>query len=410
MYRAALASLPLLWSIAAGAATPEFGGQLMPIFTFQKQNSQGPAALAARLSPGIVALPATSLAVEAELRASGHGLTAVATQREERPEGGPPHSHGWINELYASGGGDTWQFSAGKKIVGWDVGYGFRPNDVVQQETRRLLLPTTLEGRPLAMAEHFDATTAWTVVVVNPTRTRAQRAAEEPALAGRLYRRAGAVDAYAFARWGAHTHGSAGAALAWVAGESVELHASYRWLVAADTLAIAPATVGLVGSDPWLPSDVRHASQALVGGTWTNAEQWSLLAEAWWDGTALSDSRWDSWDARNRQLAALADRPAPAGAIAGNLAWQANAFNASASLRRANLFARVSWKHEKWEPAVDVLLTPADGGRAITASLGWQGDRWRLDAGWRRYGGPGDAVLAQLPTRSTAYAAALWSF
>ena len=28
-----------------------------------------------------------------------------------------------------------WQWSAGKKVLSWDVGYGFRPNDVVQQET-----------------------------------------------------------------------------------------------------------------------------------------------------------------------------------------------------------------------------------------------------------------------------------
>ena len=46
----------------------------------------------------------------------------------------------------------------------------------------------------------------------------------------------------------------------------------------------------------------------------------------------------------------------------------------------------------------------------ITASLAWQGDRVRIDAGWRESGGPADAVLAQLPTRRTAYLAATWAF
>ena len=410
MRRAALVSLATCCAPAAGAAAPEFGGQVMPIVSDQRPNGQGPLAQAASLTPGIVAPPASSLAVEAELRASGHGLTAVATQREERPEGGALRSHGWVNEFYAAGGGDVWQFSAGKKIVGWDVGYAFRPNDVVQQETRRLLLPTTLEGRPLVMAERFDASSAWTFVVVNPSKPRAQRGAEEPAFAARVYRRAGAVDGYAFVRWGTHTRGSAGAALSWVASESVEAHVSYRWLDGADTLAIDPAASGLVRSNPWLDTSVRQASQALVGGTWTNAEQWSVLAEAWWDGTALSDAQWDAWNARNRLLGALVGTPAPASAIGGNLAWQANAFNASSSLRRANVFGRVSWKHEQWEPALDLLLTPADHGRIVTASLGCQGDRVRLDAGWRYYGGPDDAVLAQLPSRSTAYVAATWPF
>jgi hypothetical protein len=46
----------------------------------------------------------------------------------------------------------------------------------------------------------------------------------------------------------------------------------------------------------------------------------------------------------------------------------------------------------------------------VTGSLGWQGDRVRLDAGWRVYGGPVDAVLAQVPARRIGYVAATWSF
>jgi len=136
-----------------------------------------------------------------------------------------------------------------------------------------------------------------------------------------------------------------------------------------------------------------------------------LLAEAWWDGTAPSNAQWDDWNQRNRQLAALAGvNPTLAGAVAGNLAWQTEAFSASTNLRRANLFARLSWQRDKWQPAIDVLYTPADSGRVVTATLGWQGDRWRIDAGMRLYGGPSDAVLAQLPTRRIAYLAGTWAF
>mgnify|MGYP000585430599 CR=1 FL=1 len=40
--------------------------------------------------------------------------------------------------------------AAGRKVVSWDVGFGFRPNDLVQQEARRAsLLPSALQGRPL---------------------------------------------------------------------------------------------------------------------------------------------------------------------------------------------------------------------------------------------------------------------
>jgi hypothetical protein len=400
---------------ALGIAGFEFSGQLRPQWQDEQANTRGPLAQAVSLSPGIAVLPASGATLETELRASGHGLSGTATLQQQRLEGQPVHSSAWVNELYASGDAMGWQFSAGKKVVAWDVGYGFRPNDFVAQEARRTLLATTTIGRPVLTAEHFDASTAWSFVIVNPTKPQAQRGAEEPALAMRVYQRDGAVDWHGFARLGAHTGGSVGAAAAWVASDSVELHASARYLHAADTLTLDTAAVdasptGLVRSNPWIDATVRHAAQALVGGTWTNSEQLSVLAEAWWDGTALSNAQWDAWNARNRQLGALAGTPAPLAAVAGNLAWQGSAFGAASNLRRANLFARLSWTHDKWQPAFDVLYTPADAGRIVTASLAWQGDRLRIDGGLRTYGGPGGAVLAQVPTRRIAYLAGTWAF
>jgi hypothetical protein len=401
------------WALAASAALgagPDISGQVRPIVTHVQAAALGPVAQADGPVPGLVAPPASSLALETELRAGGFGITAVGTARQQRPEHAATSSSGWMNELYWSGGRGGWQFAVGKRIVAWDVGYGFRPNDFVEQEARRLLLATTPSGRPLAMAEYFDASTAVSLVWVNPNQPRERLGAQEPALAARVYQRDGAIDWHGFARWGAHTGGSVGAALAWVAGDSLELHASVRWLDAADTVAIDPAASGLVRSNPWQPASIRHAAQALVGGTWTNADQLSLLAEAWWDGTAPSNAQWNAWNARNAQLAGFIGGPAPAAAVAGNLAWQATGLTASSNLRRANLYARLSWTWDKWQPAIDLFVTPADRGRVVTASLGWQGDRLRLDAGWRTVGGPSAAILPQTPTRRTVYAAATWTF
>ena len=200
-----------------------------------------------------------------------------------------------------------------------------------------------------------------------------------------------------------------------MASDSVELHASARLLARADTLAIDPglAAGALASTNPWQPASVSRPVQALVGGTWTNEAQLSVLVEAWWDGTALSDRQWDDWAVRNRALARIAVDPPPglpAQAIAGNIAMQATAFTASTNLRRANLCARASWQFDKWQPVIDMLYTPADRGRIVTASLGWQGDRVRIDAGVRVYGGPSDALLAQVPTRRIAYIAGTWPF
>jgi len=413
---AGLLALAHVFAGAAHAAEPEFSGQLRPQWIDQRANERGPLAAADALRPGTAPLPASGAIAEAELRASAHvagiGITSVATLQAQHYEGGATQSRAWFNELYASGEAGGWQFSAGKKIVAWDVGYGFRPNDFVEQEVRRTLLSITPEGRPVLTAEHFDASTAWTFVLVNPTKDHDDRGADEPALAARVYHRDGALDWHGFARWGVRTGASAGAALAWVAGDSLELHASARYLVRADTLAIDPAAgtgAGLVSTNPWQAASASHTGQALIGGTWTNEQQISLLAEAWWDGTAPSDSQWDTWNARNGRLMSLAG-VAPTGAVAGNLAWQASAFGAASNLRRTNLFARLSWQYDKWQPAIDMLYTPADAGRIVTTSIGWQGDRVRIDAGARVYGGPSSAVLAQVPTRRIVYVAGTWTF
>jgi hypothetical protein len=395
---------------APGLAQTEMGGQVRLQWIGQQASSSGPLAQAEALRSGTAAPPASGGALETELRASGHGLTGIATLQQQRQEHSEWASRAWVNELYASHDGGAWQFSAGKKIVAWDVGYGFRPNDLVQQEERRPLISRTLEGRPLLMAEHFSADTAWSWVWVNTTASAEQTGAQEPALAARFYQRDGAVDWHGFARAGARTGASLGGAVAWVASDALELHGSLRYATRVDSKAIDPDARGLVASNPWLPQTEYDVTQLLLGGTWTHASQLSLLAEAWWDGTAPSDAQWNAWAQRNSQLLALAGLGAPAAKVAGNLAWQAEAFGVSPSLRRENVFLRLSWQMDAWLPALDMLYTPADQGRVMTASLSWQGDRVQVQGGLRVYAGPADAVLMQLPASGMAYVASTWAF
>jgi len=94
--------------------------------------------------------------------------------------------------------------------------------------------------------------------------------------------------------------------------------------------------------------------------------------------------------------------------VAGNLGWQGQSF-AGQNLRRGNLYLRGAWDHEGWQPVLDMLYTPADGGRVVTASLAWQGNQLHLDGGVRLYGGPASAALSQLPVRRVIYLAATWA-
>ncbi|HUP10282.1 MAG TPA: hypothetical protein VMU47_24225 [Caldimonas sp.] len=204
----------------AGAAGIDWNGFVRPAYVEQTAATRGPLAAAVSLEPGIAELPASGPLLDAELRAEGHWVTAAGAIQAQRPEGQGLIRQGRVNELYASSALGGWQLSGGKKIVAWDVGYGFRPNDFVEQEPRRLLLDRTPEGRRVLTAEHFDASKAWSFVVVNVGHEREERGAREPALASRVYLRDGPVDWHGFARYGVRTGPSLGVASAWVASLS----------------------------------------------------------------------------------------------------------------------------------------------------------------------------------------------
>jgi len=234
-----------LWVLAGAAlADDRFSGQVRA----HQEQVQG-------------AAPPGTDTLDTELRGHWQAFSGNVVLTQQRFNGGEWHGDATVNELYASGEALGWQWSGGRKIVAWDVGHGFRPNDVVQQEQRRTLLPTTPQGRGVVQAEHFDADTAWTLVWVNP-RSDAASGGDEEAVAARVYRRIGAADWHGFARVGEHSRGSIGAATSWVATDSVELHASAR------------------------RTSQSHLTQALVGATWTGESKLSLTAEAWFDGSA----------------------------------------------------------------------------------------------------------------------------
>ncbi|HEY0857322.1 MAG TPA: hypothetical protein VGE16_09700 [Albitalea sp.] len=399
-------------------ADTDAGGELRLRWDARSANPSGALAEADRLAPGIApTIPNTAVA-EAELNGRWTLLSAKLLLYSERREGGGTGSTLRFNELVASGDFGAWQASAGKKVVGWDVGHGFRPNDFVQQAERRTLLALPQEGRPLLQLEHFGAETATSLVWVNPQRIErrddAQRRADESAFALRWYTRAGAADWHLFGRAGRHTGASAGAAFAWVASDALALHGSARLMQRHDGWRVDQAAgVGAVSANPWRLQTRGGAAQWLLGASWTGEAQQSVIAEWWHDGTALSDAEWDRWQARSDALSAIGAQPGlPVGVrqgLAGNLAWQATPF-AAPNLRRDNLFVRLAWQPDHWLFTLDALVTPADRGRIVTAGLQWQGNRVRLNAAWRTHGGPAGALFAQLPQRRSGAVSMAWAF
>ncbi|MBB3118777.1 hypothetical protein [Pseudoduganella violacea] len=236
--------------------------------------------------------------------------------------------------------------TAGKKVMSWDVGYAFRPLDVIQQEDRRAIDAPALDGVPMLAWEAFDAERAITVVLSNPGHGRALQPRDDGALAVRLYRQRGKRDEYAVLRLSRRNGVEAGLSFSHVLNEGVELHGSALWQQRHDTW-LTPR-----GQAPrWQPSD--SGGKALAGFTWTTERKYSLLGEAWLDRTA-----------------------APG--------------------QQRNMLLRLAHSGGELEVAGDVLWQPQNDSRIASVAAGWRHGRWQLNASWRHYGGVAGTLVRSL--------------
>lgn len=347
--------------------------------------------------------------IEQELRGRAGPVSLLLTATESGQEGVKPTGRFVANEAYAdfSLGGE--RFTAGKKVLSGDVGYAFRPIDVLQRENRMQMMPPQLEGIPMLSWDNFSADGAWSVVIANPGHQRRGEAREDGSVALKLYRRVASADFHGVLRNSKRYGLEAGAAASLVPDDALELHASLlvqtrgeRRVPLADTAAIG----ALLNADGALLTEtIASPRKALVGGTWTTEGGFSALGEVWWDGTAPTATDWQRLKRQAAQRAALLGLPGvPATAVAGATAASTRMFD-QGNLAQRGMLARLAWTDPggRWSASGDLLKSLGDGGWTATAALGWQGEKLRIDAGLRRYGGPADSAYRLLPERAAAF-------
>ncbi|MES2260098.1 MAG: hypothetical protein V4724_16370 [Pseudomonadota bacterium] len=279
-----------------------------------------------------------------------NALRGVFTARHASDENSRLH----VNELSLERPLGAGFLSAGKKVVSWDVGYAFRPLDVVQQEDRRALNPATLEGVPMLEWEMFDASRAVTVVLSNPGRGRADQPRGDGSLALRLYRQQGTRDEYAVLRLSERNGIEGGVSFSHVVNEGLEVHGSVlfqqrheQWMA---PRALAPY---------WRRFD--GGGKALAGINWTGESKFSVLGEAWLDRTA-PDSQ------------------------------------------QGNVLLRAAQNMDELDVSADVLWQPQNGSRIASVGVSWKPGPWLVSLSWRHYGGSAGTVLHSTGIATLQYA------
>ncbi|HZV54680.1 MAG TPA: hypothetical protein VFF82_07055 [Rhodocyclaceae bacterium] len=353
------------------------------------------------VGPPIVSLPDRTSRQDLELRAREGGFNAQGTLRWQVAQDAKPEYHGIANQFYYDGElGEGMGFTAGKKVMSWGVGFGFRPLDLIQRENRRGVNLPALVGQPLLAVEKFNADEAWTLAWVRPGEGGGSDDNRDPALAFHWYRLAGGDDLHAVARL-SQRHGiEAGFGATRVVGDEWSFHGAalyerhYR-----KTINSMTETGGLLATtDPMAEATRQDGLKLVAGAQWTGESGWSVLAEAWYDADAYSRAEWQRLDALTASQRALAGL-APAAAIAGNVGWSSQAY-LNTNLLRENLLLRVGHDdRDGFKPYAELLATPRDGGLVLTVGTAYEGNRQRLSGGLRQSGGANDSAYARAPIK-----------
>ncbi len=348
---------------------------------------------------------------ELELGYRNGGVNGQLLLRNEAYSGGRSQNHTLLNELYWDTQVLEQEITLGKKVMGWGVGFGFRPLDVIQREDRRRLYPVPQEGIPLLAWQGFSDTGAATLVFANPTHGEEEQIREDASLALKVYRIAGEADLHGVARLSKRQQWEIGAGISRVLDDRFEWHGSLLYQRHYQRL-INPLTerggIPLATSDPLRMETSHDGIKALIGGSFTAPDGWSLLGEAWYDDQAYSRDEWKSLFALSgRQRALLGQAGIPDEAVYSNIAASSRYLQGE-NLLRWNGLARLAYEGERFKPYLDLLYTPEDNGRVLTLNLEYEYDRHRFDFALRHYGGPANAVYRQLPEQWVALLVWQW--
>ena len=320
------------------------------------------------------------------------GLRLQSSLYAVEEDGGGYGTETVLNELFYDYSAAGLEWSLGKKVMPWGVGYGLRPLDVVQQEARLVDQPRELEGVPLLAVESFSETTTRSMVLFE----RKDGSRFERALAFKYYRLLDGKDLFAVARLSENGNHVAGAGISSVVGEQLEWHASAVYLARYERLIRAADAPLLASSDPFYQQEYRNGAQWLAGGTWSWASGVSLLGEVWYDDTAYKPEQWSQLMeavAQQRDLLGTA----PADVVYNNLLWDMRAYQAS-SLMQSNALLRISYEGEHLDPSISLLWSPQDGGLIAIIQAEYEfGPHSRMFASLRMMGGEADSVYAQSP-------------
>ena len=311
-----------------------------------------------------------------------------------------------VNEIFVSKGIDNWDFTIGRKIDSWGVGYGFRPLDVVQQYNQQTTSRESVIGKDRLSVEYYFDISSWTLMWINPNQTK-EEDAQQPALFVSKFSTSEAnYDLHLVSQYHRVNGVQLGAGGVNIVTDSLSLHGSllYSQRYEKKIHQLAGQSDQLLSTEyPYVNRKYNNGLQLLLGLSWSGENKHNIIAEYWFDEFAYTRQQWKAHFKLTRQQQSLLGKTTlPDSLIHGNIAWMANV-SRTQNLAQHNLMLQWRYDADYWKPTINVLFAPADKSNMTTLSVTRSYTAVNIESGFRIFSGANDSVYGGLIVSSIFY-------
>lgn len=299
--------------------------------------------------------------------------------------------------------------SIGKERLDWGVGYGFRPLDIFKSYERNPVGIQVDEGVGAATASYFDGIGQWELVATDEswasTNTNPARLAKKQHGIGlRRYALVGNTELQGVMYFDQIHRRTVGGSVVAVLTPALEVHSSFvyaqRYQAYQQGDINEPVKLGM-SSDSY---------QFLLGFNWANTAGLNIIGEYWYDGRSWDKKMWQQAFQRIGELShhsATMDLASSYSYGLDNTSLVAQNVMLHFKLDMSALHPRDLWL-EKFEPSLDLLVSPTDGGLVATPRLSYPvyesaKSDMKLELASRFYTGLGNSVYANVPDRDLIF-------
>ncbi|MDH5728067.1 MAG: hypothetical protein OEZ58_03695, partial [Gammaproteobacteria bacterium] len=310
-----------------------------------------------------------------------------------------------LNELYYDFGVANFDFSIGKKVMAWGVGYGFRPLDVIQQEARLQIRNSPLAGRKLINMDYYFPQSSLSFIAFNKSELKDSSQTLNPDLMHvRFFSTILGSDFYSYIQSERDQLDSLGFGLSSTVSHSLEVHFAATHLFRYSKQLRKASAELLSAYDPFNEQFFSHGEQILLGFNWTHQNNIGFIFELWHNAQGYTKKEWHHLRQLTQQQQHLLELGAPSDAVYGHIRWNSRFYQRFPMLQN-NAMLRLSYEPEDWLFEFLIIRSLQDAGTLLQISLNYQINQYlKLYAMHRQWSGANYSSFKQAPMRASILA------